>query len=67
MSLRRSIAQLGCFSLVIAAGPVVAGNLLVNPGFETQPISAAWSSFGNVGVLSASVDQPHSGCFYVYC
>lgn len=66
MSLRHFAVHIGRASLVLAAAPALAGNQLVNPGFETQPISSVWTSFGSVGVLSASVDQPHAGSYAVY-
>lgn len=52
-------------ALVATAGAAYAADVIVNPGFETQPLSASWVPYANVGLLSASVDQPRSGAYAV--
>ena len=45
--------------------PAQAANVIANPGFEAQPLSASWVPYANVGLISASIDQPHSGAYAV--
>lgn len=51
--------------LAVASTAALGANLIANPGFETQPLATNWTPYANVGALSASLDQPHSGTYAV--
>ena len=52
-------------ALLAMAGTAGAAGVIVNPGFETQPLSTSWTPYASVGLLSASTDQPRSGSYAV--
>jgi len=57
------ILALGLFmSLQLCANT----NLILNPSFETQPISDNWFAFANGGDISASTAQAHNGNYSVF-